>query len=304
MTKVLRRLQFGRATGFSLVELLVAVSIMSGIIFVLYSVFDQTQRVLRKSISQVDVLETGRAAVSLLAREMEQMAAGRITNSFRLRDGVNFHTRMAGNSHLQVLADGQQVHTNVLDDLFFLSRVGSTWTGNGYRILDAENGVGTLSRYSVSTNARDLTSFNLYQQYSDALATNYQRMAEGVIHFRILAFDRNGHPLLFNDRRHQNLRSAIHTIEGQRVQSVWINAPTNRPGNVTLAEKGSDQTEVICRSNALPAYVELELGILDPVAYSQYKAILNNQVARDYLANQAGRVHLFRQRIPILNAVQ
>ena len=62
-------------------------------------------------------------------------------------------------------------------------------------------------------------------------------------------------------------------------------------------------TQLTFMSNALPAYVELELGVLEPVALKQYQA-LSAKAAADFLSRQAGKVHLFRQRIPIRTVLQ
>ena len=84
---------------------------------------------------------------------------------------------------------------------------------------------------------------------------------------------------------------------------MWIAAPTNGLADLTLAKGTWDQTEFIFRSNALPAYLELELGVLDQTTFDQYRSIANAEIARQFLENQAGKVHLFRQRIPVRHAV-
>ena len=74
-----------RDEAFSLIELLTAVSIMVVIIFSLYAMFNQTQKALRANITQVDVLEGGRAAAEMLGREIEQLTA---CNQFQT---INFY---------------------------------------------------------------------------------------------------------------------------------------------------------------------------------------------------------------------
>ena len=54
--------------AFSIMELLVAVSIMTFIVYALYQMFHQTQKALRGNITQVDVLESGRAALEMMSR--------------------------------------------------------------------------------------------------------------------------------------------------------------------------------------------------------------------------------------------
>ncbi len=63
--------RFKRA--FTLLEMLVTVSVMTMIIYVLYALFDTTQSALRKNAAQVDVNEGGRAVMEMIVRELSQM---------------------------------------------------------------------------------------------------------------------------------------------------------------------------------------------------------------------------------------
>jgi hypothetical protein len=54
-------------------------------------------------------------------------------------------------------------------------------------------------------------------------------------------------------------------------------------------------------SNAVPAYLELELGILEPQVLQKYRSIPLGPPARQYLSNHVAQVHIFRQRIPVRN---
>jgi hypothetical protein len=62
------------------------------------------------------------------------------------------------------------------------------------------------------------------------------------------------------------------------------------------------ETAFSFQNGALPAYLDLELGVLAPSTYEQFKSIPNSNAAREYLVEQAGSVSLFRQRIPIRTA--
>ena len=66
------------------------------------------------------------------------------------------------------------------------------------------------------------------------------------------------------------------------------------------------ETSVRFMSNALPAYVELELGMLEPEALRQFYTMIEdeNPNATNFLSRQIAKVHLFRQRIPIRTAAQ
>ena len=70
----------------------------------------------------------------------------------------------------------------------------------------------------------------------------------------------------------------------------------------------NDEHETISTfwSNAVPAYVELELGILEPETMRQYYTMLRdeNPNATTFLSRQIAKVHLYRRRIPIRTAAQ
>jgi len=111
--------------------------------------------------------------------------------------------------------------------------------------------------------------------------TNFSRVADGVIHFRLQSYDARGFPLAW-----------------------YFLTPTKRYAGVQL-KRDSDpalpaESIVACLSNTVPAYVEIELGILEPQALEQYRSFAAGSVfARRFLSNHVGQVHLFRQRVPV-----
>jgi hypothetical protein len=300
--------------AFSLLELLTAVSIMVLIIFALYQMFAQTQKAMRGNITQVDVLESGRAAMEMISRELEQIGA------CGLFQGINLHARMIPAPVRLVQADVDQrtpLRTNVLQELFFLREHDSQWHGTGYRVLWADNGVGTLFRHNSSTNRLRLSQTNLMQQFANAVATmnpntgaistNYHRVADGIIHFRITAYDPEGRRLGFE---------TTNTFSGYSILRLNQNGAT-RPfstaahpnvADVILRQDPFDtfrrETEFAFSSNTLPAYLELELGVLEPATLRQYESLRGTAIGQDFLKRQASKVHLFRQRIPIRTASQ
>ena len=70
-----------RGGGFSLVEILVVVGLLSIIILGLVAMFSQTQRAFRLGLTQVDVLESGRAVTDMMTRELSQMTPSRASNA-------------------------------------------------------------------------------------------------------------------------------------------------------------------------------------------------------------------------------
>lgn len=273
-----------KGTAFTVLELLLAVSLTSMIVFALYSIFNQTQRALRSNLNQVDVMEGGRASTDLMVREMEQMAPSYIKGCTNLSARIIPLTKPI----VQNLPAGtnrfDDVRTNILQEVFFITRSNNTWTGIGYRVMDAIHGAGALHRYAVVTNQAPVSRSNLYHMVMDAYATNFVRVTDGVIHLRVTAYDASGSEMNF-DRTPQIVDPTIHTIRDPAT-------PAPRPG----------ETAFSFESGSLPAYVDLELGVLTPSTYEQFKSIPNTNAAREYLVEQSGSVSLFRQRIPIRTA--
>src|SRR5688572_12308177 len=65
--------------GFTVIELMLAVAILGIIVFALFSVFNQTQRALRRSETNTDVNQKARALSEIIALEIEQ---AQVTRSF------------------------------------------------------------------------------------------------------------------------------------------------------------------------------------------------------------------------------
>lgn len=144
--------------AFSLVELLVAVALMTVIIVGLYSMFNETQRALRTNVSQVDVLEAGRSAIELIVQDIQQAeapgplrqapsreeilfpppyeitVASAITNrSPHFWSGIQTNRRRPYFTEpmIQNLADNTR-RTNILQEVFFLTRSNLNWVAKGY----------------------------------------------------------------------------------------------------------------------------------------------------------------------------
>jgi prepilin-type N-terminal cleavage/methylation domain-containing protein len=288
--------------AFTVTELLVAVAIMSVIVIGLYQMFNQTQKALRSNLTQVDVLESGRAALQIMSRELEQLGASGLGGTTNLYVGMipSYPTIVQTD-----LDDKTPLRTNVLEEFFFLRPETNTMVGTGYRVIGAKNGVGALYRFSVATNAHRLRSNYLSGVYFTAnmtnpatgqLSTNFHRIADGIIHLRLLAYDPAGQRLGFETT---NFHSAYRILRQSLNQRQ--NPGTN---NVVLRQDVANQTQMIFLTNALPAYLELELGVLEQATLIQYDSLRDGaaNVALDFLKKKATKVHLFRQRIPIRTA--
>ena len=283
----------GRRRGFSLVEVIVVVGLMSFIVLGLVMMFGQTQRAYKLGTTQVDVLEGGRATIDMIGRELAVITPSRVSNV------VNFYADIPaapdGVLPLKQVLPGFPIvnRTNVIDDFFFLTRENQAWKGIGYHVGDRKAGAGTLYRYEMTTRAslspEDLfanffyysdnrITTNLNRAIDNLLSLNISRLVDGVVHLRVRPYDASG---------------------------FWM---TNRfMNNISLDESTFIPGEIRyfgLYSNLVPATVELELGILEDAAYAKAKAIptIPNSISRsNYLSQQASRVQLFRLRVPVRN---
>ncbi|PWU08584.1 MAG: hypothetical protein C5B50_29265 [Verrucomicrobia bacterium] len=341
-----------RFNAFSLIEILVTITLLSFIVIGLLIMFNQTQRVFKQGMMQTDVLENGRAVMDMLVRDLEQMTPA---NGPTLTAGqynwpwtINFfaaaerqdpqtmsHQSLSPTPLTQSLPGCAFLRTNIIEQYFFLSRLNQDWIGTGYQIVrddDKDALTGSLYRYS-STNATRGAPFALFYNMYDignrtfsppggfpnpartpvgaysGMSSN--RIADGVVHLRLRAMDTNGLPLLpyglytIKDLKLIQLACLTNAIQtnGHPLQPYLHTILTNAYGAINYDSGAQlDQVDYYCWSNAVPAYLELELGILEPKTLQRYKSIgAATPAGRKYLFDNVAKVHLFRQRIPIRN---
>jgi type II secretory pathway component PulJ len=294
--------------AFTLVEILVTVALLSFIILGLTAMFNQVQRAFRTSMNQVDQLEAGRAVTELLPRELEQMIPSGHSGDY----AVNFYSQILDSRPLTQSLPGTSVsRTNLLADCFMLLRENQNWKGIGYcvRTNDANGhlwfpevqplnphqmGVGSLYRYEATLpvlyphgdprSGLPQDPSRLFTAFRDACIPGSSasrsisnRICDGVIHFRFRASDTNGMLL------------------------TW-RLPLRPDRTISMSAVASPETGLYqFRSNAVPASVEMELGILEQHAWERYLSIGAPLARLNYLMDVSSRVHLFRQRIPIPN---
>lgn len=313
-----------RTRAFSLVELLVSVGLLSIVLLALYAMFDQTQRALRGSVGQVDVLEGTRSAIDLVRRDLEQARPAGVT------DGPHLVTRVSSAPSLILdQASLFQERQPVLQEFFGVRSVADRqWSAFGYFIADESDPtvrtrppLGTLYRYEdrgpgpripgevTLTNSairfvvRGLGALPTLEEHvlartgagagvgaSIRYRTNSARVLDGVLNFKVTAYDAVGRP--FN-----------------------VFYPTNqlpaRPSNGTMPPialrhlAGGLVTETTFTGPYMPAYVEVEIDALEPRLLDQYRALPDNPAIRNrYLTNNLARVQSFRQRIPLRSFIR
>jgi prepilin-type N-terminal cleavage/methylation domain-containing protein len=295
------------SAGFTLIEILITIALLAFIILGLYGMFTQVQRAFRQSMSQVDLLEAGRAVTEMIPRELEQITPAR----FPYPNGVNFFAYVPASTPLtQPLPGSAILRTNLFQDCFLLLRDNQNWVGVGYcvRTNDAagrlwlpecganQMGAGSLYRFTATLpvlynssaadprNGLALDPSQLYLDFVSACASGSaasrvisNRICDGVIHFRFRAYDTNGW-----------------LITSNLFAATDIRHSTIAPGEIGLYK--------FC-SNAVPASVEMELGIVDQHTWERYNSIPAPAARLAYLQRSdiSSRVQLFRQRIQIRN---
>ena len=254
--------------ALSLIEIMVVVALLAVIILGLVLMFNQTRRAFAIGLNQGDYMEAGRAAMDIIIRDLEQMTPTYQTNV------ENFYADISPGyaSLTQSLVEPTDVRTNTLEMCYFTTRYNQQWTALGYKVdpgaMLAQ--VGTLYRYSVPmSNAVDNHVMQFIGQPGQGLDTNYHRLVDGVISFRIRAYDNRG-----IDLRGRN-------------PSQTVNALPNRG-------------EYFYRflQDAVPGYVEVELSLLESRTLERYRS-LTGANALKFLNSHAGQVHVFRQRVAI-----
>ena len=152
--------------AFTLIEVMVVVVLLSLIVIALMAVFNSTQAAFRASVTQTDVLESGRAAMDLITGDLRAMSpslgiSNVVVGGTSYKGPVNFYagTNYAGSYQgnpplIQSLVASSGSRTNVQQDIFMLSRDNlngvPTWFGTGYAVcLSPSN---TYSLYRFSTN--------------------------------------------------------------------------------------------------------------------------------------------------------
>jgi type II secretory pathway pseudopilin PulG len=285
-------------SAFSLVEILVVVTLLSVIVLALMAVFSSTQRAFRATVTQTDVLAGGRNAVDLIASDLRGLApSGGVSNGV-----VNFAVFNNSYSPLnnsfsrpfmplaQTLAGSSQTRSNLLNYFFILGRENTKWTGTGYAV----DGTNTshlypLYRFYAETNVA-YSPLWLYDDFvrevNNGNWTNMSHILDGVVQLTVHAYDTNGNWIS---------------------NAGWPYYYTNAANTYFLAP-AYGEPQFFMFSNTVPAAVQLEIGVLEDRALARAQSLSipntypwNAPAQWQYLQNQAGTVHLFRQRVPIPN---
>ena len=269
--------------GLSLIEMMVAVTLLTVIIIGLVAMFEQTRKAFTAGLANVDYQDSGRVAVDLIARDLQQMAPANpgifYANSANTFSGINSFNFFTANDppvppmySLLVTLNGDPI-TNTFQRLFFTTQYNQTWHAVGYWVNTSGQpaGVGTLYQYRASGPVSAGSGLPLTNDFSNFAAdTNaFSPVIDGVVNFRVRAYDPNG-----------NLITSS--------ASNLIAAPLIATGDYSYAFSGS----------VVPAYVEIELTVLENKTLDRYRS-MGSQNAQTYFTNHVGQMHVFKQRVSI-----
>jgi hypothetical protein len=338
-TPAASRFSSGPVRAFSLIEILVTIGLLSFIILGLVAMFVQTQRAFKVGLSDTDMLETGRALSDMMARELAEMRPTQISNTMNFYVEIPQPTEEI---HAPPLLQGlpgittpPQLRTNYLEPFFFMSQPNQewpdqTWVATGYYVVpdNAGVGLGALYRYSntnLSTQATTPTGQPmlvapnlLFAGFASAvsnLRTNnlgpefgggtVSRVADGIIHMRVRLFATNGFPILGTGGLACYCTNPVNPIAfGSYYPYRAVSNTVSTVGNLLPGAPAPDNwVRMAFYSNAVPAYVEMELGVLDSQTYQRFKGVDTTVPSSQtqFLSNRVAQVHVFRQRIPIHN---
>jgi len=333
------RLWARRSQAFTLLELMVAVSVMTLIIYVLYALFDQTQMALRKNAAQVDVNEGGRTAMEMIVRELSQMevsgypAITDVQTLLTYSGSKSFLSRITPGNKALLLAyqsdaltpegdeedRAQGFRTNILQDFTFTSRGDSGFLVTSYRVVGATNGIGTLMRYRINgtmritgpgqaiTNKTAVFNSTFFDPTANAHGDLFEPITDGVIHLRISPYDQFGRPLGY-DRKFKDplgLNLLRLNMAGQQLQFPDPTDGSDDKGPIDgkLKQDYDEQNKTADQTKA-EFY-----GVL-PSYFDVEMAVVEPQIVKqmralptafqaNFLGRQIGKVTLFRQRVPI-----
>jgi prepilin-type N-terminal cleavage/methylation domain-containing protein len=316
-----------RSRAFTLLELMVAVSVMTLVIYVLYALFNQTQMAMRKNAAQVDVNEGGRAAMEMIVRELSQME---VSGYPTITDQQTLLTYSGSKSFLSRITPGNEAlllayqsdalppeedawaieqgfRTNILQDFTFTSWGDSGFVVTSYRVVGATNGIGTLARCrtngTIRVSAPGQALFNkteifnrfFFDPTANAPSDMFEPITDGVIHLRISPYDQLGRPLGHGSMYYDPLGLNLER-RGAAGQALFL-IDTNRPVDGTLMQDRYAQSQAQFYG-ALPSYFDVEMAVVEPQILKQMRA-LPPAFQTNFLGRQIGKVTLFRQRVPV-----
>lgn len=288
-------LSYCRRAALTLLEMMVAVTLLAVIMIGLLAMFNHTQKALHIVNTQTDVLENGRFAIEMISRDLAEMSFYPDTNV--LSTYANAYASPVPGSALPLASGTMPVS---FADAFWLSRANDDWRGIGYFVSDdsvqrSNYGVGTLYRFLTNAPGREgvqidqVTSLSGWFTNAVVGAPSVRRVSDGVVHFAMTAVYVANIGAVTNP-----VVSFLRETNFAFPQSIDV-VTTNSSGVASI------NTIMV----PLPAFVDVELGVLEPATLKQFESLRNFDLAsaKSFLTNHAEKIHFFRERVPIRNFV-
>ena len=263
-----------RERGLTLLEMMVAVALLLMIVTGLTMMFIQTQRAFKGGLGQVDVFESGRAAMEMITRDLEQMAPSGDTANTNFILSLAYPANTLTN--LSVIANSTD--TNICRNFFVLSHAAS-WQGTSYKVIFTNSSsflVGTLYRHTTANINRIHGNFLSTDFMSDSL-TYSNRVIDGVARFQVRVYSSSGKEIIADQS------------DPRFDSSIFNSNFTNSPSLLVL----------YFSNNELPGYLEVELGILEPQVVELLPVFQTEQKRKEFVELNSSKIHIFRQQIPI-----
>ena len=276
-------------SALTVLEMLVSTTLLAFIVVGLTAMFVETQRAFKAGMKQATMTDAGQTILSMVASDLAELSDAHnpyITNLYW------------GWAAMNTSSNYQDYPTNIyrtnqLQEIYVLVHTNNQWLGVGYAVSNYGCGVGTLYQYLNSTNdpltssSGDILFTNfLNSAFYNNFGTNYfHPVANGVVHLKIRAFDRSG-----NESWQEQGNDFATTGDSFSYPVLFSYTNTVLETNVPPA--------------GLPNSIQLEVGVLEPDAFEQLRALPPGPAQSSFLGKAGGKIQIYRQNIPIAGAAR
>ncbi len=276
---------FRLRSAFSLIEVLVVVSLMALIVLALMAVFSSTQRAFRAAVTQTDVLEGSRAAMDLMASDLRGLTPSDGIYYFGAMNFLVTNNASHSDPLVQSLPGGTYSRSNLLQEVFILNHQNTGWWGVGYAVsLNSSGDLYSLYRLQYpsppgTTDPSTIFTNQVVQNFFLDPTNGGSQLISGVVHFVVRAYDTNGTWIPYGFAVGQT----------NSLKQSWFFPLVGGEAGFAMY------------SNNVPASVELELGVIEDSTLQRAESLPTTALQAQYLSDKSGVVHLFRQRVNIPN---
>jgi hypothetical protein len=277
---------FRHCHALTVLEMLVSTTCLVFIVLGLTAMFVETQRAFKAGVKQNTMADAGQTIIDMVSADLAQ--ASDAQNPFI----TNLYWGWTANTSSNYQDYPTNIfRTNQLQEIFVLVHTNTQWLGVGYAVSNyAGTGAGTLYSYVAMIND-PITNNSLFLNFNtnvnnQTFPPNYfHRVADGVVHLKLRAFDQNGNENAWEQGLDFDPNGASFSYPTTSTNSIWLGYLEPAAG--------------------LPASVQLEVGILEPEAYEQLRGLPTNSPAqRNFLGAAGGKIQIYRQNIPITGAIR